>query len=157
VPDAPALPKLSEHLCFALYTASRAMTQLYRCQLAELGLTYPQYLAMVVLWERGCLSVKDLGAALELDSGTLSPLLKRLEAHGLVLRERSPQDERSVVVRPTAAGLALRERVAPVPAAVLQATGLQLAELVDLREILTRLTVSVTTATDPSKHQQKEN
>ena len=90
---------LDDQLCFALYAASRAVTTRYRPLLDELGLTYPQYLVMLVLWDRDSISVGELGAALQLESSTLSPLLKRLEAGGLLRRERRPDDERSVAIR----------------------------------------------------------
>ncbi len=93
--------RLDQQICFSLNAASRAFNGVYRVVLKDLGLTYPQYLVMLVLWEHGELPVKKLGEHLRLDSGTLSPLLKRLEAAGLVLRERSASDERSVRVRPT--------------------------------------------------------
>jgi DNA-binding MarR family transcriptional regulator len=131
--------ELDNQVCFALYAASRAVTQLYRPVLDALGLTYPQYLVMLVLWERGPITVKDLGAALELDSGTLSPLLKRLESAGLVRRERSAADERSVQVHLTDAGAALRKRASNVPRKIAGATGLELAELGRLRRQLTEL------------------
>jgi DNA-binding MarR family transcriptional regulator len=131
--------ELDNQVCFALYAASRAVTQLYRPVLDALGLTYPQYLVMLVLWERGPITVKDLGAALELDSGTLSPLLKRLESAGLVRRERSAADERSVQVHLTDAGAALRKRASNVPRKIAGATGLELAELQRLRTQLTEL------------------
>ncbi|WP_113700465.1 MarR family winged helix-turn-helix transcriptional regulator [Nonomuraea lactucae] len=137
---------LHDQLCFAVHTASRALDALYRRELAELGLTYPQYLVMLVLWERERASVKELGAALRLDSGTLSPLLKRLEAAGLVRRERDPGDERSVLVRPTAEGARLRERAEPVPLRLVAATGLSREDLGDLRRILDRLTGSLSEA-----------
>jgi DNA-binding MarR family transcriptional regulator len=89
---------LDDQLCFALYAASRAVTARYRPLLDELGLTYPQYLVMLVLWEQDSISVRDLGHALQLESSTLSPLLKRLEASGLLRRERRPEDERSVAL-----------------------------------------------------------
>jgi DNA-binding transcriptional ArsR family regulator len=95
---------LDEQLCFALYAAQRAVTAAYRPLLDELGLTYPQYLVLLVLWERGETTVKELAAALRLDYGTVSPLLKRLEAAGLVRRERSARDERSVLVAVTGRG-----------------------------------------------------
>ena len=107
--------QLDKQLCFALYAASRAMTQAYQPLLALLGLTYPQYLAMLVLWEQDGSSVKQLGERLHLDSGTLTPLLKRLENAGLVQRQRSSEDERSVVIWLTAAGKALEEQAAPIP------------------------------------------
>ncbi len=99
---------LDEQLCFALYAAQRALTAAYRPLLDELGLTYPQYLVLLVLWERGETPIKDLATALHLDYGTLSPLLKRLESAGLVHRERAAHDERSVLVACTERGTALR-------------------------------------------------
>lgn len=139
--------KLRQQVCFALYAASRAVTSAYRPLLDRLGLTYPQYVALLVLWERGDTTVKDLGAALMLDSGTLSPLLKRLEAAGLVERRRSTADERSVVVGLTAAGAALKDRAAGVPAELARRTGLTSADLAELRDTLTALTATLTRAT----------
>ncbi|UYQ62598.1 MarR family winged helix-turn-helix transcriptional regulator [Streptomyces peucetius] len=130
---------LDDQLCFALYAAQRAVTAAYRPLLAELGLTYPQYLTMLVLWERGEIPVKELGSALRLDYGTVSPLLKRLEAAGLVRRERSAADERSVRLVLTDQGEALRERAARVPAQLLVSTGLEGAEIARLRADLHRL------------------
>jgi MarR family transcriptional regulator, organic hydroperoxide resistance regulator len=101
---------LQDELCFALYLAARASGTHYRPLLAELGLTYPQYLVMLVLWERGPVTVKDLGETLSLDSGTLSPLLNRLEDAGIVDRQRSQSDGRQVKVSSTEAGNALRDR-----------------------------------------------
>lgn len=115
---------LDDQLCFALYAASRAVTARYRPLLDELGLTYPQYLVMLVLWEQDSISVRDLGTALQLESSTLSPLLKRLEAGGLLRRERRPDDERSVAIRLTEAGAKLRERARAVPSAIDAAMGL---------------------------------
>jgi MarR family transcriptional regulator, organic hydroperoxide resistance regulator len=135
--------KLDRQVCFALYAASRAVTQLYRPLLGALGLTYPQYLVMLVLWERGPVTVSELGAALELDSGTLSPLLKRLAAAGLVTRGRRSDDERSVEIRTTPAGAALRAKAAAVPRKIAKATGLRAAELTELRHNLTALTEAV--------------
>ncbi|MGH3646239.1 MAG: MarR family winged helix-turn-helix transcriptional regulator [Micromonosporaceae bacterium] len=132
--------ELDRQVCFALYAASRAVTQLYRPVLDALGLTYPQYLVLLVLWERGPTTVKELGEALDLDSGTLSPLLKRMQTAGLVTRSRRTDDERSVQVRLTEAGAALRERAVGVPRKVASATGLELAELDALRRRLTTLT-----------------
>lgn len=130
----PENPLALEHqVCFALYSASRAVTAAYRPLLAPLGLTYPQYLVLLVLWERGSLPVRDIGAALHLDSGTLSPLLKRMEANGLVARRRSIDDERQVDVDLTAAGAALRERALAVPAQLHAATGIDPDTLVLLR------------------------
>ncbi|MFF4908580.1 MarR family winged helix-turn-helix transcriptional regulator [Streptomyces sp. NPDC001260] len=136
---AAAAPLLDDQLCFALYAAQRAVTAAYRPVLEELGLTYPQYLVMLVLWERGETTVKELGAALRLDYGTVSPLLKRLESAGVVRRERAAHDERSVLVACTGRGEELRERAACVPAALLTATGLGTEEVARLREELWRL------------------
>ncbi|MFE1288571.1 MarR family winged helix-turn-helix transcriptional regulator [Streptomyces sp. NPDC058751] len=127
---------LDDQLCFALYAAQRAVTAAYRPLLEELGLTYPQYLVLLVLWERGETTVKELGAALRLDYGTMSPLLKRLESAGFVRRERSAHDERSVRVALTGRGEVLRERAEEVPRALLTATGLGEADVTRLREEL---------------------
>ncbi|MEV1330171.1 MarR family transcriptional regulator [Micromonospora costi] len=141
---------LRRQVCFALYAASRAMTDVYRPILDAVGLTYPQYLVLLVLWERDgdAPSVSELGAELRLDSGTLSPLLKRLEGAGLVVRRRSARDERRVEVELTDAGRALRERMEDVPLRLARATGLTGAELVALRDTLTRVTETI--------HRQKE-
>jgi DNA-binding MarR family transcriptional regulator len=122
-PDANPL-LLEQQACFALYAASRAVTDVYRPLLAELDLTYPQYLVLLVLWERDAQPVKQIGAALQLDYGTVSPLLKRLEARGLVTRQRQPEDERTVVVRLTSDGHALRERALAIPSVIGCALGL---------------------------------
>lgn len=135
--------RLDQQICFSLNAASRAFNGIYRVVLKDLGLTYPQYLVMLVLWEHGELPVKKLGERLRLDSGTLSPLLKRLEAAGLVRRERSARDERSVEVRLTAQGVALRERAGEVPRRIAGATGLDLAEIQDLGARLNRLTAAL--------------
>lgn len=121
--------QLDHQLCFALYSASLAMTKLYKPLLDELGLTYPQYLALLALWERDGLTVSELGQRLFLDSGTLTPLLKRLEAAGLVSRLRDTGDERRVLVRLTAQGRQLKTRALRIPACVLQATGCEPAEV----------------------------
>lgn len=135
---------LDDQLCFALYAASRAVTGRYRPLLDGLGLTYPQYLVMLVLWEHGSVPVKELGSALQLDYGTLTPLLKRLEANGLLRRERDPGDERLVVVSLTDDGVALRERAKGVPPAISDAMGLTPSEAEDARRLLRRLTDNVT-------------
>src|SRR3954462_10871670 len=108
-PDPDRLLHLDNQLCFALYSASLAMTKLYKPLLDELGLTYPQYLVMLVLWERDGLTVSEIGERLSLDSGTLTPLLKRLEAAELVSRIRDTDDERRVHIRLTAAGRRLKQ------------------------------------------------
>ena len=123
---------LDNQLCFALYSASLAMTKLYKPLLDELGLTYPQYLVMLVLWEGDGLMVSELGQRLHLDSGTLTPLLKRLEAAGLVSRMRDVADERRVRIHLTAAGRRLRARAGKVPACVLAASQCSLPELKQL-------------------------
>lgn len=135
--------RLGQQLCFALYAASRAAVNLYRPVLEPLGLTYPQYLVLLVLWERGDTSVKDLGGALMLDSGTLSPLVKRMESAGLVRRTRRVEDERSVLVSLTPAGRALRRQAAAVPTTIAAAAGLPEADLADLRDRLVALTQSI--------------
>jgi DNA-binding MarR family transcriptional regulator len=127
---------LDEQLCFALYAASRAMTSCYRPLLDALDLTYPQYLVLLVLWERGDSTVTGIGKALQLETGTLSPLLKRLDDAGLILRTRQPEDERSVLVSLTAAGRELEARVVEAQVNVGAATGLGRTEIDDLRETL---------------------
>jgi DNA-binding MarR family transcriptional regulator len=131
---------LDRQICFSLNAAARAFNGVYRVVLKELGLTYPQYLVMLVLWEHGTTPVKGLGERLRLDSGTLSPLLKRLEAAGLVRRERSAADERSVQVHLTAEGQALRDRARAVPRRIVAATGLGRQDALALRALLDRLT-----------------
>jgi MarR family transcriptional regulator, organic hydroperoxide resistance regulator len=138
---------LDEQLCFALYTASRAMTSAYRPLLERLGLTYPQYLVMLVLWERGESAVTGIGHALQLETGTLSPLLKRLETAGMITRTRQAGDERSVLVGLTEAGRALESRVADVQRDVDQCTGMDGADVVDLRATLRSLTAGLRSAT----------
>lgn len=123
---------LDNQLCFALHSASLAMTKVYKPHLDRLGVTYPQYLALLVLWERDGITVSDLGERLFLDSGTLTPLLKRLEAQGLVDRSRDPQDERRVVIRLTEQGRALKEQAAGIPACILGASGCSVEEIVKL-------------------------
>lgn len=138
--------RLDAQLCFRLYTASRLMTRCYQPLLAELGLTYPQYLAMLVLWEGDGVTVKQLGERLRLDSGTLTPLLKRLQALDLVARTRRPDNERELAVTLTAAGRALRERAAEVPAAMLERVGLDAGEAAELVGLLDKLTTAVARA-----------
>jgi DNA-binding MarR family transcriptional regulator len=130
---------LDEQLCFALYAASRAMTSCYRPLLDDLDITYPQYLVLLVLWERNESTVTGIGQELQLETGTLSPLLKRLEAAGLITRTRQAGDERSVLVSLTGAGRALEARVAEAQARVGAATGLSRAEAGELRVALHRL------------------
>lgn len=141
--DVMASLRLDDQLCFGLYSASRAVTSLYRVVLAELDLTYPQYLVMLALWDRDDRLVKDLGGELNLDSGTLSPLLKRLQAAGLVARARQADDERAVLISLTDAGKALREKAVNVPDVIGEAMGLDDAGLARMRAQLDRLTESV--------------
>ena len=124
--------RLDNQLCFALYSTSLAMTRLYKPLLGAMGLTYPQYLVMLVLWERDGLMVSELGERLSLDSGTLTPLLKRLEAAGLVARLRTVEDERRVHITLTAAGRRLKVRAAKIPGCILSASQCSLSELVSL-------------------------
>ncbi len=140
----PSLLKLDLQVCFALYSAQLAMSKVYRKLLKALGLTYPQYLVMMVLWEQDRLSVSEIGERLFLDSATLTPLLKRLEGAGLVVRQRSRPDERHVEVTLTDAGRALRKQAETVPEAVLCASQCSPEALVGLRDELHALRVRLT-------------
>jgi DNA-binding MarR family transcriptional regulator len=135
--DAPVRPlnllALDNQFCFALYSTSHAMTKTYKPLLDRLGLTYPQYLVMLVLWEHDDVLVKDIGARLFLDSGTLTPLLKRLEANGLLARIRDTVDERQVRIVLSSEGRALRARALEVPEQILCATKQPVSELGRLR------------------------
>lgn len=135
----PAHLRLDEQVCFALYSASLAMTKAYRPLLDALGVTYPQYLALLALWERDGITVSELGERLRLDSGTLTPLLKRLQAAGVVERSRSADDERQVLVRLTPAGRALERRAQSIPQRMLARTGCAAAEVHELRRLLVRV------------------
>ncbi|WP_426006447.1 MarR family winged helix-turn-helix transcriptional regulator [Paenarthrobacter sp. NyZ202] len=136
-------PRLRHQVCFALYSASKAATAVYRPVLDDLGLTYPQYLVMLVLWEEEPRSVRALGAELGLDSGTLSPLLKRLEAMGLVERHRSAEDERRVDVVLTDAGTRLSAKAQAVPLRLAEAAGLSADEMAQLHATLGKLTAAL--------------
>ena len=138
-PDAARNFVVSKQLCFSLYSASRAITSRYRRGLDELGITYSQYVVMLVLWEEGPTAMGTLCARLHLDSGTLSPLLKRLERQGLIVRRRRVEDERAVIVTTLPAGEALYARAAAVQADVERATGLSGAELAVMRDDLSAL------------------
>jgi DNA-binding MarR family transcriptional regulator len=135
--------RLADQLCFSLYAASRAMTATYGPLLAPLGLTYPQYLVMLVLWETDGVAVKSIGEALALDSGTLTPLLKRLESQGLVRRERSTTDERVVVVFLTPEGKKLKVRARAIPEKLLACTGARADDIAKLREELHALSETI--------------
>jgi DNA-binding MarR family transcriptional regulator len=127
-----AMLQLDNQLCFALYSTSLAMTKLYKPLLDALGLTYPQYLAMLVLWEQDGLTVSEIGERLYLDSGTLTPLLKRLEAAGLIARIRAVEDERRVHITLTAAGRKLKTKAAKIPDCILTAAQCPVPELMAL-------------------------
>ena len=129
-----ALLQLDNQVCFALYSTSLAMTRVYKPLLEALGLTYPQYLAMLVLWETDGLMVSELGDKLYLDSGTLTPLLKRMEASGLVTRVRAVQDERRVHISLTANGRALKAQAAAIPACIISASQCSIPELMALTQ-----------------------
>lgn len=137
--DYPQLA-LDQQLCLPLYAASRAVTRRYTDLLADVGLTYPQYLCLLALWEAdGPLGVSELGTRLHLDSGTLTPLLKRMETAGLVTRTRDREDERRVLVSVTDEGWALRDRVADVPARLVEGMGMSGSDARALRRLLDRL------------------
>ncbi len=146
----PPSVALDDQLCFALYAASRAVTARYRPMLDELGLTYPQYLVMMLLWEQDHQTVGQLGARLSLDSGTLSPLLKRLTAAGLVTRHRRVEDERSVSIALTDAGRALHDKAFAINESMIQAIGFDAGEFNELKDRLRLLTERVTGGVETS-------
>ncbi len=137
LPDNPLA--LEEQVCFALSVAARSVVAVYRPHLEPLGLTHPQYLVMLALWEHEPVSVKDLSALLALDPGTLSPLVKRLETQGLLRRERDRHDERALAIVLTDAGRRLRRRALRIPEAIVAELGIPLEDLVALRQALTRV------------------
>ncbi len=137
--------RLERQLCFAVYSAAHAFNRAYKPILDRVGLTYPQYLVMLVLWEKGCLSVKTIGEKLDLDSGTLSPLLKRLEQAGLISRARDPKDERQVIISLTENGTGMKCQVSAIMDAIGQATGCDTTEMANLRDRLQQLKVNLTT------------
>jgi DNA-binding MarR family transcriptional regulator len=137
------VPQLDDQLCFALYSTSLAMTKLYRKLLRKLGLTYSQYLVMMVLWQQDELTVSDIGERLFLDSATLTPLLKRMEAQELITRQRSANDERQVIIMLTKAGNALRKQAAELPKSVLCAIECTPAEAVGMQKQLAVLRASL--------------
>lgn len=153
---APSDPlALDAQLCFALYRSQKTLTAQYRDLLEPLGLTYPQYLVMLALWERDDVPVSGLGARLGLDSGTLSPLLKRLETAGCVERRRAADDERVVRVHLTEAGRGLRADAVAIPAALAERMGLDLDEGVVLHRLLTK--ICTTRAARPGDPTEKED
>ncbi|MEY9233047.1 DNA-binding MarR family transcriptional regulator [Bradyrhizobium japonicum] len=131
--------RLDNQICFAVYSAAHAFNRVYKPLLDRLGLTYPQYLVMLVLWERDDVPVKDIGEKLFLDSGTLTPLLKRLEAAHLVRRTRSREDERQVLIALTPQGHALKEKARAVPQSILAASDCSVSELVAMKDEIVAL------------------
>lgn len=146
--DPVAHAHLGDQLCFALYSASKAVTGAYRPLLKEIGLSYTQYLVMLELWLGVPRTVTELGEALGLDSGTMSPLLKRMETSGLILRQRSASDERVVLVVMTSKGRALESSAATVRRSVEESTGLSIQEFIALRDNLNRLSATLGLASD---------
>ena len=135
--DMPLL--LSNQLCFAVYSTAHAFNRFYKPLLERLGLTYPQYLVMMVLWEEDGMAVKEIGERLFLDSGTLTPLLKRIEAAGLIRRTRSTEDERQVIVALTPQGEALKDKARSLPLSILAASQCSVAELAALKKEVEQL------------------
>jgi DNA-binding MarR family transcriptional regulator len=136
---APDLLALDRQVCFALAVASRNVIGLYRPLLEPMGLTHPQYLVMLALWEEAPLKVSELARRVSLEPATLSPLLKRLEGSGMVTRQRDPRDDRALAVSLTPRGMAARAEAEQIPAAILERLGMGLGELEDLRDSLNRL------------------
>ena len=135
---------LDRQVCFALATANRSVINLYRPVLDEIGLTHPQYLVMLALWERSPRTVRDLGDALLLEPATLSPLLKRLESAGLVTRSRSVKDDRALDIELTTDGRALRSKAEAVPGTIVEKLRMPVAELEEMRDALSRLIAAAT-------------
>ena len=141
---------LERQVCFALSVAARNVVAVYRPWLEPMGLTHPQYLVMLALWQHGPLAVKDLSRLLQLDPGTLSPLIKRLEAAGLLRRNRNPQDERALAIALTDEGRALRAQAERIPAGLVERLGMDVAELTALHGALTRVIGASQRALDPA-------
>lgn len=135
--------KLDNQLCFALYACSREINKLYKPYLDTLGITYTQYVTLLVLWEKDNLTVKELGIKLHLDSGTLTPLLKKLESMDIIVRLRDKEDERNVYVKLTDKGSEMKEKALQIPNKVFCETGLSLEEVISLRESLKHLLVNL--------------
>ncbi|WP_337266363.1 MarR family winged helix-turn-helix transcriptional regulator [Oryzifoliimicrobium ureilyticus] len=138
--------RVEKLLCFAVYSTAHAFTRAYKPILDKLGLTYPQYLAMLVLWEKDDMPVKAIGEQLDLDSGTLSPLLKRLEAAGLIVRRRHRDDERQVLVSLTPKGAEMKKEVGPIWSEIGRAVGCDLEDVIALRDTLHRVRKNLTDA-----------
>lgn len=144
----PDLLALDQQVCFALSVASRSVIAVYRPVLEPLGLTHPQYLVMLALWQHAPVSVKDLSELLQLDPGTISPLLKRLESAGMLRRERDPRDERTLAISLTIEGKALRAQAEKVPGAIVSSLGLPVEDLVTLHTTLTTVIAAARAALD---------
>jgi DNA-binding MarR family transcriptional regulator len=142
---------LDRQVCFALSVAARNVVAVYRPVLEPLGLTHPQYLVMLALWQHGTLAVKDLSRLLQLDPGTLSPLLKRLESSGLLRRERDPKDQRSLALALTDKGQQLREQAEKIPAGIVARLGMPVEELLSLQAALTRVIAASQSALEHSR------
>ena len=138
-PTAEQWLRLDNQICFAVYSATHAFNRVYKPLLDRLGVTYPQYLVMLVLWERDGVAVKEIGERLHLDSGTLTPLLKRLEQAGLIKRTRSSEDERRVLIDLTAPGQALKDKARAVPPSILAASQCSVAELTAVKDEIVAL------------------
>jgi DNA-binding MarR family transcriptional regulator len=139
---------LERQLCFALAVANRSVLSVYRPILEPMGLTHPQYLVMLALWERSPRSVKDISAALQLDPATLSPLLKRLAQAGLITRTRNDNDERQLVIELTTAGRTLRAKAELIPALVMERLGVEISELIELHAVLGRVNAAARAAAE---------
>ena len=138
-PAADQMLRLDNQICFAVYSAAHAFNRVYKPLLDRLGLTYPQYLAMLVLWERDGVPVKEIGERLYLDSGTLTPLLKRLEQAGFLKRTRSSEDERQVLISLTSQGQALKDKARSVPPSILAASQCSVPELLAVKNEIVAL------------------
>ncbi|MEV0063317.1 MarR family transcriptional regulator [Nocardia sp. NPDC050718] len=145
--------RLDRQVCFALAVANRSVLAVYRPLLEPLGLTHPQYLVMLALWGEAPMSVKAVAEAIQLDSATLSPLLKRLESAGLITRRRDPHDERTLHIDLTEAGRDLRRQAEEIPPAVVERLGVSLADLEELRDVLGRVNAAARRASDVREHQ----
>ncbi|WP_405155068.1 MarR family winged helix-turn-helix transcriptional regulator [Paenibacillus sp. FSL K6-0108] len=137
--DPKNLLKLDDHICFSLYACSRAIFRMYRPLLDDLELTYPQYLVLLVLWDHQECSIKEISEILTLDSGTLTPMLKRMESAKLIVRKRSETDERIVIIQITDSGMALQERAACIPEAMLASSGMDKEEFNALNQAIKKL------------------
>jgi MarR family transcriptional regulator, organic hydroperoxide resistance regulator len=147
---------LDRQVCFALSVAARNVVAVYRPVLEPLGLTHPQYLVMLALWQHGTLSVKELSGLLQLDPGTLSPLLKRLEAAGLLRRERDPRDQRNLALALTEKGTALREQAERIPTGIVERLGMPVEQLMSLHEALTQVIAAAQQALEHSAAREDE-